>query len=72
VRLVFDAERRDVYDRLLAYVYLGDTFVNAELVRRGFARTLTIPPNTRFASLFDRLEQAAADTGKGLWGKCDA
>src|SRR4051812_11556487 len=43
VRLVFDAERRDVYGRLLAYVYLGDRFLNAELVRRGYARTLTIP-----------------------------
>ena len=38
VRLVFDSERRDVYGRLLAYVYLGDDFVNAELVRRGYAR----------------------------------
>ena len=50
VRLVFGVERRDVYGRLLAYVYLGDRFVNAELVRRGLARTLTIPPNDRFAS----------------------
>jgi micrococcal nuclease len=72
VRLVFDAERRDDYDRLLAYVYLGDTFVNAELVRRGYARTLTIAPNTRFAGLFDRLERAAADAGWGLWGECGA
>ena len=70
VRLVFDAERRDVYDRLLAYVHLGDTFVNAELVRQGYARTLEIAPNTRFASLFDRLQQAAADAGRGLWGEC--
>ena len=45
VRLVFDAERRDVYGRLLAYVYVGDVFVNAELVRAGYATTLTIPPN---------------------------
>ena len=50
VRLVFGVERRDVYGRLLAYVYLGDRFVNAELVRRGLARTLTIPPNDRFAA----------------------
>src|SRR5689334_2887480 len=32
VRLVFDVELRDVYGRLLAYVYLGDRFVSAELV----------------------------------------
>src|ERR1051325_1155028 len=41
VRLVFGAEPRDVDGRLLAYVHLGHHFVNAILVRRGLARTLT-------------------------------
>jgi micrococcal nuclease len=70
VRLVFGVERRDVYGRLLAYVYLGDRFVNAELARRGLARTLTIPPNDRFARRFKRLQRAAARAGRGLWGAC--
>jgi micrococcal nuclease len=70
VRLVFGAERRDVYGRLLAYVYLDGRFVNAELVRRGLARTLTIPPNDRFAGRLKRLEIAAARAGRGLWGAC--
>ena len=70
VRLVFGVERRDVYGRLLAYVHLGRRFVNAELVRRGLARTLEIAPNTRFASRFKRLQMAAARSGRGLWGRC--
>ena len=70
VRLVFGVERRDVYGRLLAYVYLGRRFVNAALVRRGLARTLTIPPNDRFAPLLRRLELRAARAGRGLWGAC--
>jgi micrococcal nuclease len=70
VRLVFGAERRDVYGRLLAYVYLDGRFVNAELVRRGLARTLTIPPNDRFAGELKQLEIAAARAGRGLWGAC--
>jgi len=70
VRLVFGVERRDVYGRLLAYVYLGRRFVNAELLRRGLARTLTIPPNDRYAERFKRLEVAAARSGRGLWGAC--
>jgi micrococcal nuclease len=70
VRLVFGVERRDVYGRLLSYVYLGHRFVNAELLRRGFARTLTIAPNDRFAERFKRLEIAAARAGRGLWGAC--
>ena len=70
VRLVFGAERRDDYGRLLAYVYLGDSFVNAILLRRGMARTLTIPPNDRYAERFEELERAAARAGRGLWGAC--
>ena len=69
VRLVFGVERRDVYGRLLAYVYLGGRFVNAMLVRRGLARSLTIPPNDRFAPLFRRLELRAARAGTGPLGR---
>ncbi len=70
VRLVFGAERRDPYNRLLAYAYLDGLFVNATLVRRGLARTLTIPPNDRFAPRLRRLELKAAQAGRGLWGAC--
>ena len=70
VRLEFDAERRDKYKRLLAYVYLEDgTFVNAELVRQGYARILTIPPNVKYADLFLKYEREARLAGRGLWGK---
>jgi len=70
VRLVFDAERRDDYGRLLAYVHARGRFVNAVLVRAGFARTLTFPPNTDHAGLFRRLQNRAAESGRGLWGSC--
>jgi micrococcal nuclease len=80
VRLVFGEERRDEYGRLLAYAYLDPAleahapdrsrFVNAALVRDGLARTLTIPPNDRFAPLLRRLELHAARAGRGLWGAC--
>jgi micrococcal nuclease len=77
VMLRFDAERRDVYGRLLAYVYLPhpapgerSLFVNAALVRRGLARTLTIPPNDSFAAKFARLAARAGALGRGLWGHC--
>jgi micrococcal nuclease len=70
VRLVFDDERRDPYGRLLAYVYVGELFVNAEIVDRGHARTLAIEPNTDHARLLARLEQQAGNAGRGLWGSC--
>ena len=77
VTLRFDEETRDIYDRLLAYVYLPRAgrggrplFVNAELARRGLARTLTIQPNDSFAELFARLAARAGVAGRGLWGHC--
>ncbi len=70
VRLVFDRERRDDYGRLLAYIYAGRRFVNAELMRRGYARPLPYPPNTSHARLFARLAAKAGRRGVGLWGHC--
>jgi len=72
VRLVFDVERRDRFGRLLAYVYRArdGVFVNAALVRGGFARTLTIPPNVRFAGRFAALAAEARRAGRGLWSAC--
>jgi micrococcal nuclease len=70
VRLVLDRELRDDYGRLLAYVYAGPRFVNAELVRGGYARTLAIEPNTSHAGQLERLAARAAQAGRGLWGAC--
>lgn len=70
VTLRFDRELRDAYGRLLAYVFVGDTFVNAELIRRGMARTLEIEPNTARAAQLGELEQDAGSAGRGLWGAC--
>jgi micrococcal nuclease len=70
VRLTFDREVRDDYGRLLAYVHAGGRFVNAELVRDGYARTLAIEPNTAHAAELQRLAVSAAKAGRGLWGAC--
>lgn len=68
VWLSLGRERRDDYDRLLAYVYRADgTFVNAELVRGGWAEAFEVPPNTRHADLFRRLERRARRAGRGQW-----
>jgi micrococcal nuclease len=68
VRLEFDVEKRDKYERLLAYVYLPDgTFVNAEIVRQGYASLLTIPPDVKYADLFAQLYKEARENRRGLW-----
>jgi micrococcal nuclease len=67
VRLELDVQLRDRYGRLLAYVWVGDVMVNAELVRRGYAQVMTVPPNVRYQELFLKLERDAREAGRGLW-----
>ena len=69
VRLEFDIERRDRYQRRLAYVYRDDRFINADLIAQGLADVMTIPPNTRHTELFRRLEREARDTRRGVWAE---
>lgn len=68
VKLEFDIERRDKYRRLLAYVYLEDgTFINAKIIEQGYAQPMTIPPNVKYANLFQRLFIEAKEDNRGLW-----
>jgi micrococcal nuclease len=73
VRLVPDVDPRDRFGRLLAYVYRTQdgTMVNEALVRGGFARPLTIPPNVRFAERFRRAAREARRAARGLWSACE-
>ena len=71
VRLVADAEPRDRYDRLLAYVYRDDgTFVNLALVEDGYASVSTYPPNVAHEREFTAAAARARDEGRGLWSAC--
>ncbi len=67
VRLELDVQEQDRYRRLLAYVYVGDMLVNAELVAQGYAQVMTIPPNVRHQDLFVRLQREARLLQLGLW-----
>ena len=69
VRLELDVQERDRYGRLLAYVWVGDVMVNAELVRLGYAQVMTIPPNVRYQEIFVKLQREAREAGRGLWGR---
>lgn len=62
-----DVSETDRYGRLLRYVFVGDLFVNAELVQRGFAKVSTYPPDVKYQSLFLQMQQEARAAGRGLW-----
>lgn len=68
VRLETDIDSLDRYGRTLSYVYLvDDTFVNAVLVKEGYAVIMTVPPNVRYSDLFYNLQVQARENNLGLW-----
>jgi endonuclease YncB( thermonuclease family) len=62
-----DVSETDRYGRLLRYVYVGDVFVNRELVRLGFAQVSTFPPDVKYEDVFGDAQHAARQAGRGLW-----
>ncbi len=69
VHLERDVSETDKYGRLLRYVYAGDIFVNAELVRQGLARARAYPPDTKYQDYLKEMEAEARDAGRGIWLK---
>ena len=72
VRLVFDSRLRDMYGRLLAYVYVRGELFNLTLVRMGYATADPVPPDTRMAGAFAAAQSAARAAGRGVWTACPA
>lgn len=69
VRLERDVTEKDKYGRLLRYVYVGDVFVNAELVRWGLAEAKAYPPDIKYQDYLEKLEAEARLAGRGMWAK---
>jgi micrococcal nuclease len=80
VRIERDIVGRDDYGRLLGYVFVIDannteapsTFVNLAIIEQGFARPLTIEPNSIFARDFANAAQRAAHADLGMWAACSS
>lgn len=70
-----DVSETDKYSRLLRYIFLpldnGQIlFVNDYLVREGFAKALTYPPDVKYNEQFREAERSARENKRGLWGRC--
>lgn len=65
--IVLGRDPVDRYGRLLGYVYVGEVFINQELVRAGLARARAYPPNTRLQTQLKRAQQQARAEGRGMW-----
>ncbi|MDO9334438.1 MAG: thermonuclease family protein [Dehalococcoidales bacterium] len=69
VKLVKDTSDTDDFGRLLRYVYIGDLFINAELVRLGYAVVKTYPPDIKYEALFLSLQSEAKTGQRGIWAR---
>ena len=69
IRLERDVSETDKYGRLLRYVWMDGTMVNAELVRRGLAEAQAYPPDTRYQIYLEQVEAEARQAGRGMWAK---
>lgn len=67
VRLETDVEKQDQYSRLLAYVWVGSTMANTEIVRQGLAQLYTSPPNVKYTSAFQAALAEAQANKRGMW-----
>jgi len=64
-----DVSETDRYGRLLRYVFADGVFVNYALVRNGYAKAYTYPPDVSCADLFLEAERKAREERLGLWGQ---
>jgi micrococcal nuclease len=65
--LVADVSDTDTFGRLLRYVFVGDLFVNLEMVKSGYAFAVEYPPDTAESDTLRAAAQAAAAEAVGLW-----
>lgn len=68
VELEKDISEKDIYGRLLRYVWIGDRLINEELVREGFAHSATFPPDIKYQEIFIEAARLAQSENKGFWG----
>lgn len=70
IRLEFEKSgelERDNYQRILAYIFIGDINVNVEMVRSGWTRFWTKYGRGRYADAFERAQTEAQNACRGLW-----
>ena len=76
IRLEKDSSNRDKYGRLLRDVYVEnesgqEIFINDYMVRQGFAKVLSVPPDLKFEQEFNAAKQEAQFQERGFWSACN-
>lgn len=69
VKLEFDVDIKDRDGNLVAYAFVDSIFVNAWLIKEGYAKISIHPRNARYQHLFLRLEKSAREANVGVWAE---
>jgi endonuclease YncB( thermonuclease family) len=69
VRLEFDVQKKDKCDRLLAYCFVDDLFVNAKILEEGLAFLYTFSPNVKYVDLLVEKQKSARQNNRGIWAE---
>jgi len=75
IKLTFDGKTFDIFDRVLAYVWLSNKagkdsiFVQAELLKKGYARISYYPKGKRYYAVFYNLRRTAMKNNLGIWSR---
>lgn len=67
IQMERDVADRDQYGRLLRYLRRDEVFVNLEMVRLGYARSLSVSPNVKYENIFFITQQEARHNDLGIW-----
>src|SRR5690606_23589494 len=67
ITLEYDVEKRDKYNRVLAYVYADGKNVQEALLERGLARVGYIYESRRYLDEFRKAEDIAQEKKIGIW-----
>ena len=67
ITLEYDVEKRDKYDRVLAYVYADGVNVQEALLKKGLARVGYVYESRRHLDAFREAERSAKEKKLGVW-----
>ena len=69
IKLEFDedSDEKDKYNRFLVWVFVDDSLLQKELVRKGLASVAYLYGNYKYTSELEEAEQLAEDEKLGIW-----
>ena len=72
ISLEKDVSETDRYGRLLRYIWKGETLINEQLVKEGYASSYSYPPDIKYQDRIIAAQKEARDGSKGLWSACNS